>query len=50
MKSDELEEAKRKVQAKCNDLQEALDVAYVKIGSLEKNRSKLIGELDDAQV
>lgn len=50
LKSEEIEEVKRRQQQKINELQEALDAANSKIASLEKTRSRLIGDLDDAQV
>lgn len=49
-KADEIEESRRKAQRKIAELQEALDCANTKISSLEKTRSRLAGELDDAQV
>ncbi|KAL6736890.1 hypothetical protein Aduo_007192 [Ancylostoma duodenale] len=50
IKADELEDAKRRQAQKINELQEALDAANSKIASLEKTRSRLVGDLDDAQV
>ncbi len=49
-KAEELEDAKRKLVQKLSDVQEQLDAANVKIGGLDKTRSKLLGDLDDAQV
>uniref|UniRef100_A0AC35UIR9 Myosin motor domain-containing protein n=1 Tax=Rhabditophanes sp. KR3021 TaxID=114890 RepID=A0AC35UIR9_9BILA len=49
-RSEELEEAKRRLQAKVTEMTEALENAHQKIGSLEKNRGRLIQELEDAQV
>ncbi|KAK0408652.1 hypothetical protein QR680_004074 [Steinernema hermaphroditum] len=50
LKMEEIEEAKRKLQQKVQELTEVNEVAYTKIGSLEKTRHKLMGDLDDAQV
>ncbi|TKR70123.1 hypothetical protein L596_022184 [Steinernema carpocapsae] len=50
VKMEEIEEAKRKLQQKVLELTEANEVAFTKIGSLEKTRHKLMGDLDDAQV
>lgn len=50
LQAEEMEEAKRRQQQKINDLQEAIDAANSKIASLEKTRSRLVGDLDDAQV
>lgn len=47
---EEIEEAKRKLQQKVQDLTDAFEAANTKIASLEKTRHKLIGDLDDAQV
>ncbi|CDW55353.1 Myosin tail family protein [Trichuris trichiura] len=49
-KVDEIEEAKRKLTQKVQEMQEAFEVANGKIASLEKVRHKLLGEIDDAQV
>jgi myosin heavy chain 6/7 len=48
--SDEIDDAKRRQQQKLNELQEALDAATSKVASLEKTRSRLQSDLDDAQV
>ncbi|KAI1720615.1 myosin head (motor domain) domain-containing protein [Ditylenchus destructor] len=50
VKLEEIEEAKRKLQQKVQDLTDAFEAANTKIASLEKTRHKLIGDLDDAQV
>uniref|UniRef100_A0A0N5AUY4 Myosin head n=1 Tax=Syphacia muris TaxID=451379 RepID=A0A0N5AUY4_9BILA len=50
LRADEIEEAKRKQNIKINELQESLDAANQKIISLEKQKSRLMGDLDDAQV
>uniref|UniRef100_A0A183FJV6 Myosin-3 n=1 Tax=Heligmosomoides polygyrus TaxID=6339 RepID=A0A183FJV6_HELPZ len=50
IKADELEDAKRRQAQKINELTEALDAANSKIASLEKTKSRLVGDLDDAQV
>jgi myosin heavy chain 6/7 len=47
---EEIEEAKRKLQQKVQDLTDANEAANTKIASLEKTRHKLLGEIDDAQV
>ncbi|KAL1237357.1 Myosin-4 [Trichinella pseudospiralis] len=47
---DEIEEAKRKLTQKVQEMQEAFEAANGKIASLEKIRHKLLGEIDDAQV
>ncbi|KAK0410838.1 hypothetical protein QR680_005352 [Steinernema hermaphroditum] len=49
-RAEELEEARRKLQAKVQDMQESLEGAHQKIGSLEKSRQRLQQELEDAQV
>lgn len=48
MRAEEIEEARRKIQARLVDMQDQLDVANQKVGSLEKMRSRLMGEIDDA--
>lgn len=50
LKADELEDAKKRQQQKINELIEALDAANSKIASLDKTRSRLVNDLDDAQV
>ncbi|KAI6195099.1 Myosin head [Aphelenchoides besseyi] len=50
VKLEEIEEAKRRLQQKVQDLTDANEAANVKIASLEKTRHKLMGDLDDAQV
>lgn len=50
VKLEEIEEAKRRLQQKVQDLTDANEAANTKIASLEKTRHKLIGDLDDAQV
>lgn len=50
MQADELEEAKRRQAQKINELTEALDAANSKIASIDKTKSRLAGDLDDAQV
>ncbi|KAH7722128.1 myosin heavy chainfast skeletal muscle [Aphelenchoides avenae] len=47
---EEIEEAKRKLQQRVQDLQDANEAANTKVASLEKTRHKLMGDLDDAQV
>ncbi|ETN81715.1 myosin head [Necator americanus] len=49
-KLDEIEEAKRKLQGKVQELTDANEMAFAKIGSLEKTRHKLMQDLDDAQI
>lgn len=41
---------RRKLQQRVQELQEQVEGANGKIGSLEKVRHKLLGEIDDAQV
>ncbi|KAK6104848.1 Myosin tail family protein [Brugia pahangi] len=50
LQTTELEEVRRKQGIKINELQEALEQANQKIITLEKARSRLLGDLDDAQV
>lgn len=50
VKLEEIEEAKRRLQQRVQDLQDANEAGNTKIASLEKTRSKLMGDLDDAQV
>lgn len=49
-KLDEIEDAKRKLFQRVQELQEQLESANGKVGSLEKIRHKLLGDLDDVQV
>ena len=49
-KTEEVEESKRKVEAKIEDLREQLEAANTKIATAERNRARTMGELDDAQV
>lgn len=41
---------RRKLQGKVQELTDANEMAFAKIGSLEKTRHKLMQDLDDAQV
>lgn len=50
LKAEELEEAKKKLQAQVNERLEALDAANAKLVSLEKAKSRLQQEVDDAMV
>ncbi|KAL3101299.1 hypothetical protein niasHT_028055 [Heterodera trifolii] len=50
VKMEEIEEAKRNLQKKVQELTDANEAANTKIASLEKTRHKLMGDLDDAQV
>lgn len=50
LKMDEIEQAKRKLQQKVQELTETNEAANSKIASLEKVRQKLLCELDDAQI
>lgn len=43
---EEIEEAKRKLQQRVQDLQDANEAANTKVASLEKTRHKLMGDLD----
>ncbi|CAJ0577938.1 unnamed protein product, partial [Mesorhabditis spiculigera] len=47
---DEIEEAKRKQGQKLTELQDQIATANAKIQALDKQRGRLTGELDDAQV
>lgn len=47
---EEVEETKRRLQSKIQELTEAHEAANSKINSLEKARVKLIADLDDAQI
>ncbi|VDK63901.1 unnamed protein product [Onchocerca ochengi] len=49
-RSEKLEEARRKLQTKVQEMQEALDAANNRINSLEKTRLQLTHELEDAQM
>ncbi|VDK52965.1 unnamed protein product [Anisakis simplex] len=49
-RAEELEDARRKLQAKLQELQEQLENANSKISSLEKSRQHLSQELEDAQI
>ncbi|KIH42444.1 myosin tail [Ancylostoma duodenale] len=49
-RAEELEEAKRKLSHKVQEMQEQLESANQKISSLEKTRQRLVHELEDAQV
>jgi myosin protein heavy chain len=48
LKAEELEDAKKKLQAQVNERLEALDAANAKLVSLEKAKSRLQQEVDDA--
>ncbi|KAI6228188.1 Myosin head [Aphelenchoides besseyi] len=50
LRGDEIEEAKRRQTQRIQELEEALGAANSKIQSLDKTRSRLVGDLDDAQV
>nr|AAA73080.1 unnamed protein product [Brugia malayi] len=50
LKSDELEESKKRQMQKINELQEALDAAQFKHQLLGKTKSRLVSDLDDAQM
>uniref|UniRef100_A0A1I7XLC0 Myosin motor domain-containing protein n=1 Tax=Heterorhabditis bacteriophora TaxID=37862 RepID=A0A1I7XLC0_HETBA len=49
-RAEELEEARRKLASKVQEVQEQLESANQKVGSLEKTRQRLVHELEDAQV
>lgn len=49
-RADELEEARRKLQTKVQEMQEQLDQANSKMANGEKVRQRLQHELEDAQV
>ena len=49
-RSEELEDARRKLTAKLQEMQEQLDAANGRVGSLEKAKQRLSQELEDAQV
>uniref|UniRef100_A0A914UJZ5 Myosin heavy chain n=1 Tax=Plectus sambesii TaxID=2011161 RepID=A0A914UJZ5_9BILA len=49
-RSEELEDARRKLQAKLQEMQEQLDATNGRVGSLEKAKQRLAQELEDAQV
>ncbi len=48
--SEEMEDSKRRLTIRSQELQEKLDASNTRVASLEKIRQKLLGELDDAQV
>lgn len=50
IRSEELEDNKRKLFTKLTEAQDSLDSVNGKITNLEKQRSRLLGELDDAHV
>lgn len=50
LKSEEVEENKRKIQTRIKDLQDQLEAANNKIVNMERQRARTLGELDDAQV
>ncbi|CAJ0961850.1 unnamed protein product, partial [Mesorhabditis belari] len=49
-RAEELEEARRRLQTKLNEMQETIESHIQKISSLEKARQRLTQELEDAQV
>ncbi|XP_059177767.1 myosin heavy chain, striated muscle-like isoform X1 [Physella acuta] len=49
-KAEELEESKRKLQAKLNDAEQAAEAANLKVVALEKAKSRLQGELEDLMI
>ncbi|XP_013068443.2 myosin heavy chain, striated muscle-like isoform X4 [Biomphalaria glabrata] len=49
-KSEELEEARRKLQAKLNDAEQAAEAANLKVAALEKAKNRLQGELEDLMI
>ena len=49
-RSEELEEAKRKLAAKLAEAEEAVETSHAKCASLEKAKSRLQGELEDLMV
>ena len=49
-RADELEEARRRLQCKLTEAEEAVDAANGKVSSLEKTKSRLTGELEDLMV
>jgi chromosome segregation ATPase len=50
MNSEEVEEAKRKTTTRIKDLQEQREAANARLANLEKQRARMMGELDDAQI
>lgn len=49
-KAEELEEARRKLQARLQEMQEQVEAANQKIAATEKARQRITGELEDAQL
>lgn len=49
-RAEELEDAKRKLQVKLQEMESAVDSAHTKINGLEKTKTRLQGELEDAVV
>lgn len=50
VRSEELDDLKRKMQAKLNDVESQLEAALSKCGSMEKARNRLQGELEDVMI
>jgi chromosome segregation ATPase len=50
MRTDELEEHRRKLTARLSDMQDQLDVALLKVASVDQLRQKMLTELDTAHV
>jgi hypothetical protein len=50
VKLEEIEEAKRRLQQRVQDLTDANEAANSKIASLEKTRSKLMGDLGKSEL
>jgi len=49
-RAEELEENKRKLQAKLSDAEQAAEAAMLKVAALEKAKSRLQGELEDLMI
>ena len=50
VRADELEESRRKLQAKLSDADQAAEAALAKVAGLEKAKARLQGELEDLMV
>ena len=49
-RADELEESRRKLQAKFADAEQTAEAALLKVAALEKAKSRLTGELEDLMI
>ena len=50
VRSEEMEEMKRKMNARLQEAEQALEAAHSKVNSLEKVKSRLNGELEDLMI